>query len=131
MTIILDSSAAVEISLNRKQASFFSDILLKADWVIVPDLFVSEVSNVFWKYNQFENLPLEICESTLDSTISLIDDFIDSKSLYKEAFSFACLTQHSVYDMMYLVVTRRENGILLSVDQKLIRLANKYSIKTI
>lgn len=130
MTYILDSSAAIEISLNRRYSSFFSDLLSSAIWVIAPDLFISEVANVFWKYHQFENLSLEICENTLNGSLNLVDDFIDTMTLYNEAFSLACMVKHPVYDMMYLVLTRRYNGTLLTLDRRLIQIANKCSIRT-
>ena len=129
MTYILDASAAVEIALNRPKSTSLSDLLIQGEWIIAPDLFVSEVSNTFWKYHKFENLPIEICEKTLDMTLSLVDDFVKSYTLYKEAFAFACMTQHSVYDMLYLVLTRRHNGILITVDLQLIQVADKYSIR--
>jgi len=129
MTYTLDTSAAIEIALDRPKSAALSDMLSQAKWVISPDLFISEATNVFWKYHQHENLPLEICETTLDMTLGLIDDFIDSYSLYKEAFALACLARHSVYDCMYLVLTRRHNGILFTTDKRLIQLAEKYSIR--
>lgn len=131
MTGILDASAALEVSLNHKKAAGIITVLKRADWVIAPDLYVSEVADTFWKYHQFESLPLDICEQTLEKTIDLVDDFVHGYTLYKEAFGLACLAHHSVYDMMYLVLSRRENGVLITVDEKLLQLAAKYSIKTV
>ena len=48
MIVILDVSAAIEILLKKKDK--FSECFEKADWVISPDLFVSEITNVLWKY---------------------------------------------------------------------------------
>lgn len=105
------------------------EMLAEADWVIAPDIFISESTNVFWKYYQFDELPMEICETTLERTIGLIDSFIDAKLLYKEAFSLACLLNHPVYDMLFLVLARRHNGCLLTMDKHLRKSALKHSIK--
>ena len=129
MIVVLDASAAIKIILNHTSAKGFSDVLKKSDWVIAPDIFVSEVTNAFWKYHQFEDLPLQECENSLNNTISLIDDFIKAGELYQEAFSFSCQVNHSVYDSMYLICTRRHNALFLSVDNKLNKIARRQSLK--
>lgn len=53
MTVILDASGAVEIALGNKNATLYLSHLKKADIIIAPDIFVSEVTNVFWKYRKF------------------------------------------------------------------------------
>ena len=129
MITLLDTSFAIKIVFQHTSIRLLLDCLQKADWVIAPDVFVSEVTNVFWKYHQFEDLPLPICENSLHQTIALIDDFIDAVELYQETFGFSCQIQHSVYDAMYLICARRHNGIFITVDNKLINLAKKYAIK--
>ncbi len=129
MMVILDTSAAVEVVLNRSSATVISDILMKANWVIAPDLFISEATNVFWKYHQYENLSIELCEESIERTLGLIDDIVDSRTLYKEAFALSCMAQHSVYNMFYLVLARRNNGIFLTMDKDLKDAASKYSIR--
>jgi len=42
MIIILDSSAAVEVVLNREYSKKFSDLLSNAEWVIAPDIFLQK-----------------------------------------------------------------------------------------
>lgn len=129
MIVVLDASAAISIALQQDVSEPVMEYIKNANWVIAPDLFVSEVTNVFWKYHHFESLPLEISEIGLDNAISLVDDFISSQELYREAFSLACQTNHPVYDMMYLVCARRHNGIFLSLDTRLNKLAHEQSIK--
>ncbi len=131
MIAVLDASAAINIIFQRTAFKPLLDYLKGADWVIAPDIFVSEVTNVFWKYHQFEDLPLKLCEKSLNKTIGLIDDFINAGDLYQEAFSFSCQVNHPVYDSMYLICARRYNGIFLSVDKKLNKLAQKHSLKIV
>ncbi len=75
-------------------------------------------------------MPVDICETATDNTLRLVDDFIQSSTLYKEAFALSCLGNHPVYDALYLTVARRHNAVLLSMDKKLGKLANKHNIKT-
>ncbi len=129
MNYVLDTSAAIEIAFSRKTAPFFSSILEKANWVIAPDLFIPEAANVFWKYNNFQDLPIDLCEALLDQTLALVDDFVNSRLLFQEAFALACQAGRPVYDALYLVVARRHNATLLTRDKKLVKLGKKYSIK--
>jgi predicted nucleic acid-binding protein len=87
--------------------------------------YISEVTKFFWKYHQFEDLPLDISENLMNITIRLIDDVIETGDLYQEAFSFSWQTNHPVYDSMYLIFARRHNAILASADNKLTKLAKK------
>ena len=129
MIVVLDASAAVKIVHQEPATKKFSEYIINADWVIAPDIYISEVTNVFWKYHQFEALPLDICENLLNKSVRLIDDVIESGELYQEAFSFSCRTNHPVYDSMYLICARRHNAIFLSADKRLIKLAQKNAIK--
>lgn len=42
----------------------------------------------------------------------------------------SCTLHHPIYDMFYLVLARRNNGRLLTLDKQLINAATKYSIET-
>jgi predicted nucleic acid-binding protein len=95
-----------------------------------PDLFISESANVFWKYHQFGDLPIELCEKSLERTIQIVDEFYSTNDLYLEALSVSFQIEHPVYDSMYLVLSRRKNATLLTRDKKLHQLATKPSIKT-
>ncbi len=129
MIVVLDASAGVEIILRRKKGRPFEKYVVEAEWVVAPTLYVSEVTNVFWKYYQFNNLPIEECERGLAHALSLPDELYSDKELCAEAFSLACLTRKPVYDMLYLVVARRHNGYLLTADRALRQTARKLSIR--
>jgi len=131
MIIVLDTSAAIEIVLQRSHAISFGENVAQADCVIAPTLFISEVTNVFWKYYVFKDMPLELCEQAIDGAVSLPDEFISEKDLYKEAFQLGCLTQKPIYDMYFLVLARRNNGYLVTLDNSLKEVAKKNSIRLI
>jgi predicted nucleic acid-binding protein len=129
MIIVLDTTAAVEIVLNRERAQKIQSIIKDAEWIISVDLFISEVNNVFWKYYNFQNMPIDICKKSIDRAIHIIDDFESSIDLYKEAFSLACQLHHPVYDALYLVCARRKDASLITLDKKMYEFAKKLSIK--
>jgi len=131
MIIVLDTSAAVEMVLLRDHAIAFGENVAQADWIISPILFISEVTNVFRKYYVFKDMPLELCEQAIDSAVSLPDEFFNEKDLYKEAFALGCLSQKPIYDMYFLVLARRNNGYLMTMDTSLKEIAKKNSIRLI
>jgi predicted nucleic acid-binding protein len=128
MITVLDASAAIEIVFQRDLAEELSKIVVEATWVIAPTLFISEVTNTIWKYQQFDNFPYRSCEKVLEQALALPDDFINEMDLYREAFKLSCTLNHPVYDMLYLVVARRNNGTLLTLDKKLMKAAIKCSV---
>ncbi len=130
MIIVLDASAAVGFAVNRSETDEIADWLARAEWVTAPDIFIPEVTNTMWKYHTFENLPLKICENILDDTVRLVDEVFSSSDLYREASSFACHINHTVYDSLYLILARRLNAYLLTPDKKLKALAKNNNIKS-
>ena len=75
--------------------------------------------------------PFMICEKNLEQAIALPDDFINEIELYREAFKLGCTVGHSIYDMLYLIISRRNNGTLLTMDEKLAKTAIKCSIQVV
>ena len=119
MIAVIDASAAAEIILQREQSASLVSIISEADWVIAPTVYVAEMTNVFWKYQKHTDLSESDCEQHLDHVIALPDDLINDKDLYREAYKLGCTLDHSTYDMLYLVLARRHNATLLTMDKKL------------
>jgi predicted nucleic acid-binding protein len=128
MIVVLDASAAIEIALNRESGKIFQEILLASDIVIAPDTFLSEITNVFWKYAYYSNMEREKCEKGIDFCLDLVDDYIDTKSLCREVFFESVNYEHSAYDLFYLVAARRHNATIITKDKKLISTAKKMNI---
>jgi predicted nucleic acid-binding protein len=123
MKLVLDASAACELVLQRPRAGAFDDALRRADVVLAPDLYVSEVGNALWKYVRNKELDLDSCHGRLESALNLVDQFAPSSALIHEALVTASVTRHPVYDVVYLILARRNGARLLSVDRKLLTLA--------
>ena len=128
MIIILDASAAVEIILQKQKGIALHRYIKDADWILAPRLFIAEVTNVFWKYYQFGDMSLEQCEKAVEYAIALPDEYCNDLTLYRESFSLGCLVEKPVYDMFYLVLARRNNGYLITLDKKLMNIAKDNSI---
>lgn len=55
---------------------------------------------------------MEQCEKAISVALNLPDEFSDDRTLYKEAFALGCQIGKPVYDMFYLILARRNNGLL-------------------
>jgi predicted nucleic acid-binding protein len=130
MIVVLDASAALEITLQREQSAQLSQYIADAEWVIAPTLFIAETTNVMWKYKNLGGYSSKDCTKYLEQIIALPDDFSDDLLLYREAFKLGCQLKHSIYDMLYLILSRRNDAIFLSMDKKLIKLAKESGIET-
>jgi len=128
MIIILDVSAAIEILLKKEKRKLFEEKCQLSKWVIAPDLYVSEITNVLWKYHQTNTLTHDDCIQYVEDGIGLVDDFIDSKGLWKEALGESIRNNHSVYDMFYAVLTRRNDATLLTRDKQLSKICKSLNI---
>jgi len=128
MTVVLDVSAAIEIVLKKDKKQLFDETYQLATWVIAPELFVFELSNVLWKYYKSKILTHEECSQYVEDGIDLIDDFIAPNDLWRESLAEGIKNNHSVYDMFYLVLTRRNDATLITNDGPLAEICRKASI---
>ncbi len=128
MIVVVDVSAAVEVLLQKETQTQFSKYLKEASWVIAPDLYIAELSNVFWKYHRAKVISRPDCIAYVESGINLIDDFIETRELWKEALGEGIKNNHSIYDMYYAVLARRNDAVLLTKDETLANLCKKMKI---
>ncbi len=128
MIIVLDVSAAIEIVLKKDKKELFNNIYKDASWVIAPNLFVAEITNVLWKYHKAKVISHENCIQYVQDGIDMIDDFIDTKELWKEALAEGIKYTHSIYDMYYSVLARRNDATLITNDGSLAGICKKLKI---
>lgn len=86
MSIVLDASGAVEIALGNTHDQQFLELPKAADLILSPDIFVSEVTSVFWKSRQLGRLADEACLHGIGFCVRLIDDYVDSGVLWRDAY---------------------------------------------
>lgn len=128
MIVVLDASASIELVLHRPASPEIAEILSSAEKVFVPDIYIAEISNAFWKYVRAGGQSA-FYEEMLDDSVDLADVIVPSTELYREAFAISVKHQHPVYDALYLVVARRNAAILLTLDRRLRRLAETLQLE--
>lgn len=128
MIVTIDVSAAIEVVMGRPKQKKIIDILEKAEWIIAPSLYIYEASNVMWKYHILLNYPVDDLLHRVRHLIEIVDMFINAEDLYEEAIPLACKLKYPTYDIMYLIVSRRKNATLVTLDEKLVDAAKKLDI---
>ncbi|MDR2898591.1 MAG: type II toxin-antitoxin system VapC family toxin [Spirochaetaceae bacterium] len=129
MIAVVDVSGTMEILLQREKAVQFSALLQAATLVLAPELYISELTNTLWKYHRSHILTKDECIQYIHDGINYVDRFVDSKDLWQEAFSEGVHNNHSIYDMFYMVVARRNDGILMTNDSALASICKKNTIQ--
>jgi len=129
MIIVLDVSAAIEIIFQRGKIDTFKSVYNQGSWIIAPDLFIAEITNVLWKYYKAGLIPHHDCIQYVQDGIDMIDDFINVKELWKESLAEGIKHNHSIYDMYYAILARRNDAMLITNDGTLARICEKLSIE--
>ena len=130
MIVVLDASAGIEIALSRIDAMKYETIITNASKVISSDLYKAEVANVLWKYHKSGLLNKNEVTQRLHYCTELVDEFIDIDEKNEEALNEGIRIDHSIYDLLYLSLARRNGAILLTQDKKLKNIAKENGIDT-
>ena len=117
--IVLDCSAAINIALNTETGRVMHNALTQQERVVAPAFYQVEVANVAWKYAHSQTLDDNQANLLRSDALALVDDFYSIEPLMDEAFGLSLRADHSIYDLLYLVLARRNNSTLLTADKKL------------
>ena len=131
MTAVLDVSAAIQIILKKEKLQLFKNSIESSSWIIAPDIFVSELTNTFWKYYRAGVINHDECVQYTENGLNLVDDLVPCKDLWKESLSEGIKNKHSIYNMLYMVAARRNDALLLTNDSKLAEIALIQKIEVI
>ncbi len=129
--IVLDCSAAMEIAKETPKGNALVMLMLDGEPVVAPSLFFNEASNAAWKQFAFGDTPRSRCMDLLAMMVSLVDELVPPEGYYEEAFTEACRYGHSAYDFFYLLLAKRNNATLFTVDKKLAQLCEKMGVNVV
>jgi len=129
MIVVLDASGAAEIASKTEAGIEFINIMMRAERVLAPDIYMAEINNYAWKIGRKDKSRADVCIEVADECIQYIDEYVSSFELWKEALRMAQTEDHPAYDMLYAVIARRHDAMLLTMDKKLFSICEKLSIK--
>jgi len=131
MTVVLDSSAAIEIVLKRENGKRLAELIGNAEKTVSSELFRVEIANVVGKYCRGNYIEKSECGKVLELAENLVDEFIPIKENRLEAMNDAIRLCHSAYDMLYLTLARRMGATLVTLDRRLNAIAEQEGIDII
>jgi predicted nucleic acid-binding protein len=120
--VVLDASAALAAVLGQPSAAAVLDVLADAAVVIAPELFSAEVTSGLWKYVAAGQLTVDTAAERLAEALKLVDQYHPMSGLAQEVLREASARRHSVYDVCYVVLARREGAAVVTIDGRLRKL---------
>ena len=130
MKSVLDTNCALEIALNKTDASRLKTLLDESDAVLAPDLIIPEYVNALWQLHRLSLLSLALCQEAMELLFDLVGTFVPSREIYREAFALSRIQKsRAAYDMFYLALALREDAILLTLDATLKKEAKRAGIR--
>lgn len=123
MKLVIDSSVAVKwfvvepYSIQARQ--ILEDYRLGTVTFLAPDLINAEVGNIIWKKQVFQGLDPAEALLIIEMFRSLSFTFTSTASLLEDAYKLAATHQRTVYDMLYVALSNREQCSFVTADEKL------------
>ena len=128
MTVVLDTSAALELIRKKEKAELIETHLLHSNLIISSDIYKAECANAIWKMAKAGMIKQKELSTLLEQCNKLVYSFIDIRENGAESLFEATRLGHPVYDMLYFTLARRTGAILLTMDRRLTKLCKENGI---
>ena len=117
--MVIDCSAALEMAQKSIRGQAFAALMAEEGKIIAPSLYPIEAVNAAWKYVHAGHLSEGQAKQLAEFALALPDEIVPADDLLKEALTQGIRADHSIYDMVYMVLARRHGATLLTNDRKL------------
>ena len=118
--IVLDCNAAINMVVGTPEGKALQSLLVEGGGrVCSPALFCAEISHVLEKRVRGNHMTVKEARGMGRACLSFVDKLVPDTELWEEALSESIRLGHSVYDMFYLVLARRNAAQLFTLDRKL------------
>jgi len=128
MTVVLDTSAAIELIRKKEKAGLIETYLRHSNLIISSDLYKAECANTIWKMAKAGMIKQDELSTLLEQCDKLVYSFIDIKENSAESLFEANRLGHPVYDMLYFTLARRTGATLLTMDRRLTKICKENGI---
>lgn len=129
---VVDASVAVKIfvpeTLSTQAQELFARFASENDAeLIVPDFFLVECANVFWKWVQRSGYANKDAQAHLHDLISLGLTVFPTELIAEEALEIALKQRITAYDACYVAASKQTGFPLITADEKLVMKLTKGS----
>jgi predicted nucleic acid-binding protein len=122
--LIVDSSVAIKWFVPEPYSTearrILDDYQTGAVSFLAPDLINAEFGNIVWKKRLFQGLDEADAQTVIDEFRKVTFRLTSTAELLEEAFLLAVTHHRSVYDMLYLALSIRENCQFVTADEKMV-----------
>lgn len=135
MKLVIDASIGIKQILpendSAKALQLYSDFRKGIHELLAPDLYFVEISNVLTMAARKGKIPEADLPYAFGDMIRYQPVIHNTTSFLYGAFNIASQIRVSVYDAIYLAMSKQENCPLVTADQKLINAAPGFSFLTL
>ena len=125
MTWVVDTSVAVKWFVEEVRSDEARAVLASGQQIIAPDLIIAETCNTAWKKVRRGDISLEQGEAMMRALPLSFDRLAPTAPLSERALELAQRFDHPAYDCFYVALAEFESAVLVTDDDKLIRLGKQ------
>jgi predicted nucleic acid-binding protein len=121
--LVIDASALAALLMPESGGEEVEKAVKEAERVSTLDLAAYEVENAVWRRVRRGELSMEEGNVVVSTLLSLLETFevFSYREVAADAFKLAVDTGITVYDAAYVVLAKRLNARLLTLDGELLR----------
>jgi predicted nucleic acid-binding protein len=125
MTWVVDASVAVKWFVDEARSAEARAVLASGESIIAPDLIIPETCNTAWKKVRRGDISREQGEAMVRALRLSFDRLAATAPLSERALELAQRFDHPAYDCFYVALAESESAVLVTDDEKLIRLGKQ------
>jgi len=121
--LVIDSGVIVKWFILEPYATEARSIR-KAYWagqfiLLAPEFINAEIGNIVWKKYRRQELSADDAQDVIDEFRALTFRLTSTADLLEDAYNLAVKYQRTVYDMLYVALSLREQCSFVTADEKL------------
>ena len=124
VNIVVDSSVAIKWFVVEPYSDEARKILdeYKAGEInlLAPDLINAEIGNIVWKKHRLHALSIEDAREIINTFKTISFSFTSNADLLDEAYDLAITHERTVYDMMYVALSKKVNCQFVTADERMV-----------
>ncbi len=117
--VVIDCNVLVAMLNKTQEGIAMQNFLVGENCIASVDSIKVELANALSKYARSGQISTDDAIAMHEKGLSLIDRFIPTDELAREAIAESIRLKHSAYDMFYFVLARRNAATLFTLDKKL------------
>jgi predicted nucleic acid-binding protein len=118
--IVVDANVAIKWVIEQPHFERARRLVEQGDDLLVPGMFVAEITTTIWKYVRSKQINEEQAQSGVTSILSLISYVERDAHLAEDALRMGLDLNYAPYDCFYLVLAMRRSAPFVTADKRLI-----------